>query len=98
MTCCSLVSADARGADFSRADLRWSDFEGADLTGAVLYGADLRYARGLTLEQIRSALIDDQTRLSRTGLLPALNDQLLVLARTAAKVRSRVRRILGRAA
>ncbi|HET7229671.1 MAG TPA: pentapeptide repeat-containing protein [Longimicrobium sp.] len=61
-----LASADlrestVRRANFTGAQLYSADFSGADLTGAVLKGADLtgahfETARGLTPEQVRSAV------------------------------------------
>lgn len=73
-----LVKADLRGADLRgaslrgaflmRADLRGADFkrtflDDADLSGADLRGADLSLAKGLTSEQIGTAVIDAATLL-----------------------------------
>jgi len=49
--------------DATNAIFRGADFEGALLDGAILRGADLTGARNLTLEQLSSAVIDDQTTL-----------------------------------
>jgi uncharacterized protein YjbI with pentapeptide repeats len=63
-----LSGASLRGANMTKADatnavFRGADFEGALLDGAILRGADLTGARNLTLEQLSSAIIDDQTAL-----------------------------------
>jgi hypothetical protein len=57
----SFAGADLRDASFAGADLRGAIFAGADLTGANLseanlQDADLRYAVGLSKDQIESAL------------------------------------------
>jgi uncharacterized protein YjbI with pentapeptide repeats len=49
--------------DATKAVFRGADFEGALLDGAILRGADLTGAKNLTLEQLSSAIIDDQTAL-----------------------------------
>ena len=63
-----LSGASLRGANMTKVDatnaiFRGADFEGALLDGAILRGADLTGARNLTLEQLSSAVIDDQTTL-----------------------------------
>jgi uncharacterized protein YjbI with pentapeptide repeats len=63
-----LSGASLRGANMMKADatsaiFRGADFEGALLDGAILRGADLTGAKNLTLEQLSSAIIDDQTAL-----------------------------------
>ena len=73
-----LVKADLRGADLGHATLRgaflmeadlrgavfcMASLDDADLSGADLRGADLSLAKGLTREQICSALIDASTML-----------------------------------
>jgi uncharacterized protein YjbI with pentapeptide repeats len=63
-----LSGASLRGANMAKADatnavFRGADFEGALLDGAILRGADLTGAKNLTLQQLSSAIIDDQTTL-----------------------------------
>jgi uncharacterized protein YjbI with pentapeptide repeats len=63
-----LSGASLRGANMTKVDatnavFRGADFEGALLDGAILRGADLTDAKNLTLEQLSSAIIDDQTAL-----------------------------------
>jgi uncharacterized protein YjbI with pentapeptide repeats len=63
-----LSGASLRGANLSNADasgalFRNADFEGARLVGTILRGADLTGARNLTIEQLATAVIDDETRL-----------------------------------
>ena len=63
-----LSGASLRGANMTKVDatnavFRGADFEGALLDGAILRGADLTGAKNLTLEQLSSAVIDDQTAL-----------------------------------
>lgn len=64
----NLVQADAANAVF-----RGASFRDAVLTGTILEGADLREAKGLTVEQLAEAVIDETTRLpsyiSREDLL-----------------------------
>ena len=52
----NLSRANASFVDFSEAD-----FLNANLKGTILRGADLTGAKNLTLEQLRSAIIDDAT-------------------------------------
>jgi uncharacterized protein YjbI with pentapeptide repeats len=61
-----LSGASLRGANMTKVDatnavFRGADFEGALLDGAILRGADLTGAKNLTLEQLSSAIVDDQT-------------------------------------
>jgi uncharacterized protein YjbI with pentapeptide repeats len=63
-----LSGASLRGANMTKVDatkavFRGADFEGAHLDGAILRGADLTGAKNLTVEQLSSAIIDDQTAL-----------------------------------
>jgi uncharacterized protein YjbI with pentapeptide repeats len=63
-----LSGASLRGANMTRVDatnavFRGADFDGARLDGAILKGADLTGAKNLTLEQLSSAIIDNQTAL-----------------------------------
>lgn len=51
-----LMEADLRRADLGGADLQGAILRGADLSGANLEGADLREARGLSADQICSAM------------------------------------------
>ncbi|WP_207212059.1 pentapeptide repeat-containing protein [Promicromonospora panici] len=71
-----LSNADLRIAAFNGANLRRANFEGARLEGAHFAMADLRDARGLTVEQISVAAINEETLLS-----PALARHPWVLAR-----------------
>ena len=50
-----LYDTDLTGADLTGANLRNADLAGANLSGAILDGAVLCNARGLTVEQLRSA-------------------------------------------
>src|SRR5882757_4214408 len=59
----SIRDANMTKVDATNAIFRGADFEGALLDGAILRGADLTGARNLTLEQLSSAVIDDQTAL-----------------------------------
>jgi uncharacterized protein YjbI with pentapeptide repeats len=54
-------------------DLTDTKLEGASLTGAILANADLREVRGLTQEQVDSAIGNDKTHLP-DGLNPPPND------------------------
>jgi uncharacterized protein YjbI with pentapeptide repeats len=63
-----LSGASLRGANMTKVDatnavFRGADFDGALLDGAILKGADLTGVKNLTLEQLSSAIIDDQTTL-----------------------------------
>jgi uncharacterized protein YjbI with pentapeptide repeats len=49
--------------DAANASFRGGGFEGALLDGANLRGADLTGAKNLTMEQLSSAIIDNQTAL-----------------------------------
>ena len=65
-----LNAAKLKGADFTDANLSGADFTNADLTGANLTrtdltGADLRSAIGLTQPQLRSAITNAKTRVSK---------------------------------
>lgn len=64
-----LRDGDLSNADLTGATLRNSDFEGTRLNGAILNGADLTGARNLTVAQLESAVLDEQT------LLPAYIDR-----------------------
>jgi uncharacterized protein YjbI with pentapeptide repeats len=69
----NLIMADLCLADLRGVDLRWANLLGADLRGANLCGAELRGANlcgtelrgvvGLNEDQIRSAIIDENTML-----------------------------------
>jgi uncharacterized protein YjbI with pentapeptide repeats len=45
------------GADLTGADLTGADLTGADLTGATLRNTDLRYANGISIEQLKKTKI-----------------------------------------
>jgi hypothetical protein len=57
------IGADLSRANLSRADLSRADLFEADLSGSNLSGADLSSCLNLTLDQIRSAIIDEHTKL-----------------------------------
>lgn len=69
----NLRDANLAGADASGAVFRGSDFANANLQDTRLIGADLTDAKNLTVAQLRSAIIDETTKLpdyiSRTALL-----------------------------
>ena len=56
-------SANLSKANLKGANLSEADFNGAKLTGADLTGADLNSAASITCEQIKSGVIDENTRL-----------------------------------
>ena len=58
-----LFGANLSRANLSRADLSRADLFEADLSGSNLSGADLSSCLNLTLDQIRSAIIDEHTKL-----------------------------------
>ena len=58
-----LSMADLTGADLTATDLGGANLKGADLTAADLSMADLSNARGLTKEQVDSAITNKNTRL-----------------------------------
>jgi uncharacterized protein YjbI with pentapeptide repeats len=62
---CDLEGALLCGADLRGAWLWRTNLERANLDGADLRGADLAGARCVTSEQLRSAIVDDVTRLPR---------------------------------
>jgi uncharacterized protein YjbI with pentapeptide repeats len=59
----SLRGANMTKVDAANASFRGVDFEGALLDGANLRGADLTGAKNLTMEQLSSVIIDNQTAL-----------------------------------
>jgi hypothetical protein len=56
-----LQDAGLTGAQLQKADLSGTQLQGAELLGAQLQGTILRGARGLTVDQLRDARIDDLT-------------------------------------
>lgn len=68
-----MTGADLRGADARHAMLVGVDLQGASLDRTDLRGADLTGARNLTLEQLRSAILDADTK------LPAYIDPALLI-------------------
>lgn len=56
-----LRGANLADADASNAVFRGADFAGAILTGTILRGADLTDAKNLTLQQLKSAILDEST-------------------------------------
>jgi len=55
------IGSNLHGAIFSFADLTCTDFFGADLSGALLHGVNLKEAKNLSIDQIKSARIDENT-------------------------------------
>src|SRR3569833_343185 len=53
--------ADLRGCKFAFADLRDADFTGANIKGVDFSGADLSGARGLAVDMLAGATLDDRT-------------------------------------
>lgn len=68
-----LGRARLSGANLWGAELWGAKLEGAILEGADLGGAKLTHARGLTREQIETALVDENTQLPE-GLLDQLSE------------------------
>lgn len=69
-----LIFADLSEANATRVDFRGADMTGAKLNGTILVGADLRDVVGLTIEQLREAVIDETT------LLPEYIDRAALAA------------------
>jgi uncharacterized protein YjbI with pentapeptide repeats len=63
--------ADLSGANLAHAIVDGADFDGATLSITSLKGTDLRYANGLTQDQIDLACSDRETKLP-AGLTPHL--------------------------
>ena len=59
----NLITAKLNLADFRGASLLNTNLYKADFSNAILNGANLEHAQGITCEQIRSAVIDENTRL-----------------------------------
>ncbi len=59
----NLEGAKLHGADFTGADWRGVNLKDARLEGTILRGADLTGAKNVTVEQLRSAVIDKTTKL-----------------------------------
>ena len=71
-----LTEADLSGSDLSHASLAGANLDSAKLDGTILRGADLTGAQNLTVQQLRGAILDADTK------LPAYIDaSLLSLAR-----------------
>ena len=56
-----LDHANLKRADLTGTKFRGADFKDAKLDGAILIGADLTDAKNLTIEQLKSAIIDETT-------------------------------------
>ena len=63
LTGANLEGANLSRADFSNAIFRGANFRGAVMEGTILKGADLTDAKNLTLGQLKSAVIDRNTKL-----------------------------------
>jgi uncharacterized protein YjbI with pentapeptide repeats len=61
----NLEGANLSGADFSNANLRGANFANASLQGTILKGADLSEATNLTPAQLRTAILDETTKLPK---------------------------------
>jgi uncharacterized protein YjbI with pentapeptide repeats len=61
----NLEGANLSNADFSNADFRGANFKNAKLSGTILKGADLTDARNLTSPQLRTAVLDETTKLPK---------------------------------
>jgi uncharacterized protein YjbI with pentapeptide repeats len=59
----NLKGASIKSSSFRSADFIFAHLYGTRLSGAILDGADLRYAIGLTLDQLKDARIFPTTRL-----------------------------------
>jgi len=57
----NLTNANLRGADCTGVDFSGANFAGAVLEGTILREANLTGALNLTIEQLRSAVIDEAT-------------------------------------
>jgi uncharacterized protein YjbI with pentapeptide repeats len=58
-----LTFADLSEANATNVDFRGADLTGAKLVGTILHGADLRDVSGLTVQQLKSAILDENTKL-----------------------------------
>jgi len=76
----NLKGANLSNADFSNALLRGADFQDAILDGTILKGADLTDAKNLEKNQLRKAVLDENTKLpanySLAELLPERTDTI----------------------
>jgi uncharacterized protein YjbI with pentapeptide repeats len=61
----NLEGANLSNADFSNANFRGANFKNAKLSGTILKGADLTDARNLTSPQLRTAVLDETTKLPK---------------------------------
>ena len=59
----NLEKANLSGADFTNANLHGANLKDANLAGTILRGADMRNTRNLTARQLKSAIIDERTKL-----------------------------------
>lgn len=59
----NLQESNLQEADLSDAKIIGANMKGANLTKTNLKGSDLTGVRGLTLEQIKSAIVDEKTKL-----------------------------------
>jgi uncharacterized protein YjbI with pentapeptide repeats len=66
-----LDGTNLSGADLTDARFFGTDFTGAVLDGAILKGADLSGARNLTPAQLRTAVLDERTKLPPDISFPA---------------------------
>jgi uncharacterized protein YjbI with pentapeptide repeats len=71
----NFLNADLGHANLKGTNLVFSTFKDANLTGSDLRGADLDHAAGLTCEQVKSAVIDESTRLPSYISLECENSQ-----------------------
>jgi len=59
----NMEGAKLSGTDLTNANLRGVNLKDARLDGTILRGADLTGAKNVTVEQLRSAIIDETTKL-----------------------------------
>ena len=61
----NLEGANLSNADFSNANFRGANFKDTKLSGTILKGADLTDAKNLTSPQLRTAVLDETTKLPK---------------------------------
>ena len=59
----NLENAQMHPANFTGANLRFTNLKGAQFYDSIVKGADFRGAKGLTREQLQSAILDEHTKL-----------------------------------
>lgn len=92
LTRASLKSADLSQANLLNATLIFANLSSVDFTGANLHGADLRWAGGVTREEIALVAGDVQNLVSPNGVI---EDGLFVASGEVQIFRDRPRNIFG---